>query len=72
MNDEKFGLNGKEYIELNKILKYFNWVESGGIAHEVIDEGLVKVNGDVELRRRRKLRVGDEVVFEKYSALITE
>ena len=59
----KFELNGKEFIELNKLLKILNWVESGGMAHSVIDEGLVKVNDVVELRRRNKLRKGTAIEF---------
>ncbi len=53
-----------EYIELNKLLKIMNWVGSGGQANQVIEEGLVEVNGSVELRKRNKLRDGDLVVFQ--------
>jgi ribosome-associated protein len=53
-----------EYIELNKLLKILNWVESGGQANNVIEQGLVEVNGKTELRKRNKLRPGDLVVFE--------
>jgi ribosome-associated protein len=53
-----------EYIELNKLLKIMNWVGSGGQANQVIEEGLVEVNGSVELRKRNKLRNGDLVVFQ--------
>jgi ribosome-associated protein len=38
-------------------------VNSGGEAHMVILDGLVKVNGVVELQKRKKLRVGDNVEF---------
>jgi ribosome-associated protein len=60
-----FELNGKEYIELNKLLKVLNFVETGGEAHVRIDAGLVKVNGLVEKQRRKKLRKGDIVLFRK-------
>ena len=53
-----------EYIELNKLLKIMNWIGSGGQANQVIEEGLVEVNGNVELRKRNKLRDGDLVVFQ--------
>lgn len=39
-------------------------VSSGTGAKQVIDEGLVKVNGEVETQRRKKLRPGDTVEFE--------
>ena len=54
----------KEYIKLDALLKYENLVESGGHAKHLIKEGWVKVNGEVELRRGRKLRVGDKVEAE--------
>jgi len=47
-------------------MKLLGWVESGAMAHEVIDEGLVKVDGETELRRRRKLRPGAIVQFETF------
>ncbi len=53
-----------EYIELMKLLKFENLVQSGGEAKLVIDDGVVLVNGEVELRRRKKLRDGDIVIFE--------
>jgi ribosome-associated protein len=62
-----FELNGNEYIELNKLLKVFNLVETGGEAHVHIDAGLVKVNGTIEKQRRKKLRTGDIVLFRKES-----
>jgi len=53
-----------EYIELIKLLKHLNWVESGAMAKMVVEDGMVSVNGEVELRKRKKLRPGDKVEFE--------
>lgn len=53
-----------DYIELNKLLKLEQLVQSGGHAKLVINDGLVKVNGEVEFRKRRKLIKGDLVEFE--------
>lgn len=53
-----------EYIELMKLLKYLNIVQSGGEAKMVITDGLVRVNGEVEFRKRHKLRKGFLVEFE--------
>ena len=50
-------------IELNKLLKFESLVASGGEAKMVIENGLVKVNGSVEIQKRKKLNVGDIVQF---------
>ncbi|MFK7757341.1 MAG: RNA-binding S4 domain-containing protein [Flavobacteriales bacterium] len=54
----------KEFIELNKLLKFENVISSGAEAGVVISDGLVLVNGEVETRKRKKLRSGDIVMFE--------
>ena len=54
----------KEYIELIKLLKLLNLVESGADAKIVVQEGLVECNKEIEFRKRRKLRVGDVVTFQ--------
>lgn len=59
-----------EYIELIRLLKRLNWVESGGMAKMVVDDGMVRVNGQVESRKRCKLRKGDQVDFEGMSVKI--
>lgn len=60
----------EEYIELIRLLKHLNWVESGGMAKTVVEEQLVRVNGELESRKRRKLRKGDVVQFEGQSVRI--
>jgi len=62
-NMEKFKLDGREFIELNNLLKIQSWVESGGRAKVLIGEGQVKVNGKVELRKRCKIQSGMTVEF---------
>ncbi len=59
----KFELEGQEYIELIKLLKFMNLVGSGGEAKAVVDEGEVIVNGEIESRKRRKCIKGDVVEF---------
>ena len=58
-----FSLQG-EYIELCKLLKAVNLVASGGEGKEVVSQGLVRVDGVVETRRRCKIRSGQQVEFE--------
>jgi len=53
-----------EFIELNKLLKILGLAQTGGHAKIIIEEGEAKVNGEVELRKRKKLREGDVVEFE--------
>ena len=50
-------------ILLNQLLKALNWCESGAQANAVIEDGLVKVNGKTELRKRNKLGKGIIVEF---------
>ncbi len=54
----------EEPIELYKVLKFENMVNSGGEAKYVISEGQVMVNGEVETRKRKKLYSGDIVEFK--------
>lgn len=54
----------EEFIKLGQALKAAGLVESGVEAKEVIQEGLVMVNGEVDKRRGRKLYAGDQVVFD--------
>jgi len=67
---EEFALNNREYIELNNLLKVLGLCDTGGMAKAAIAEGLVKVNGSVELRKRCKLRKGDKIEFEGHEILV--
>ena len=66
----EFHLEHQEYIELNRLLKLLGWVESGGQANMFITEGQVIVNGETELRKRKKLRENDVVLFMKQEVKI--
>ena len=61
----------EEYIKLGQDLKAANLVESGVDAKFAIEDGLVKVNGEVEYQRGKKLRDGDVVTFDGESIRIT-
>ena len=52
-----------EFVELYKILKFEGLADSGGNAKQVIEDGLVSVNGEVETRKRKKIRPGDQIDF---------
>lgn len=70
MEQIEFSLS-TEYIELIKLLKLLNLVESGADAKIVVEEGLVKCNEDIEFRKRKKLRSGDIVVFNNSTIKIS-
>lgn len=53
-----------EYIKLGQALKAAGLVDSGVDAKLVIQDGLVKVNGETEVQRGKKLYDGDTVTFE--------
>ena len=57
-----FALRG-DHITLDALLKASGMVSSGGAAKVLIAEGGVRVNGEAETRRGRKLRVGDVVTL---------
>ena len=59
----EFELQG-EFIPLIQLLKATNLVQTGGEAQIVVSEGLVKYNGEVDYRKRLKVKRGDVVEFE--------
>ena len=67
---EKININ-TEYIKLDQLLKFVNAVEGGGMAKNVILDGLVKVNGEVVLQRGKKLKEGDVIEFNNEKYLIS-
>ena len=53
-----------EFIKLGQALKLANLVSSGVDAKFVINDGLVKVNGEIDTRRGKKLVPGDTFEYE--------
>jgi ribosome-associated protein len=60
----------KEPVELYKILKFEGLVASGGEAKSVIAEGLVKINGEIEIRKRKQIVSGDIIEFGQEKLLM--
>ena len=63
-----------EPVELYKVLKFEGMAESGGQAKAVIAAGLVLVNAEVELQKRKKIFAGDTIEFngeQRRVALVT-
>lgn len=59
----KYHLGEKDHIPLCDLLKILNLCQSGGEAKFAISEGEVRVDGEVELRKRCKIREGQKVEF---------
>lgn len=70
MTDHVFELKG-EFIPLIGLLKHIGLAATGGHASMMVTEGEVKVNGKVELQKRKKLRDGDQVLIEGHRISIT-
>ena len=63
MSKEKIKVSG-EYIKLQDLLKLSGLCETGGHAKVEVQDGNVRVNGEVCTMRGKKLRTGDEVEFD--------
>lgn len=62
----------EDYIKLGQALKAANLVESGVEAKFVIQDGLVKVNGQIEIQRGKKLYDGDVVEYNNEQVKIVK
>lgn len=56
-----------EYIELNKLLKASGLCVTGGQAKMAVEDSLVTVNGEIETRKRRKIKDGMIVNYDIHS-----
>lgn len=66
MEKHEFTLK-EDYIELIKLLKFLGIADTGGQAKQMVERNVVTVDGELETRKRRKLRAGMVVVVdEKY------
>jgi ribosome-associated protein len=71
MSTLDFELRG-DHIDLGALLKATGLAGSGGSAKTLIVEGAVRVNGEIETRRRRKLRAGDSVMLGDAQVLLRQ
>ena len=63
MKTEKIAID-TEFIRLDALLKFGGAVDTGGQAKLVIQDGLVKVNGEICTMRGKKMRSGDRAEYE--------
>ncbi len=59
-----------DYIELYKLIKVLDLVDSGGDAKQLISEGYVKKNNTLELRKRAKIIKGDKIQIADVTILV--
>jgi len=57
-------LDGKPHIDLCDLLKVAGFAPTGGVGKHLVAAGEVKVDGEVELRKRAKIRTGQVVEFK--------
>jgi len=62
MQQVEFQLNG-DFVELNQLLKLVGVCDSGGAGKQLVAEGVVSVDGHVELRKTCKVRAGSVVTL---------
>ena len=58
--------DGDNFIPLISLLKAVGIAESGSMAQDVVTAGLIRRNGEIELRKRAKIISGDIIEFENY------
>ncbi len=68
---KEFKLNDHEFIALCDLLKTIGFCQTGGQAKSVIFDGMVKVDGEVELRKRGKIVANQIVEFQGESVKVT-
>ncbi len=66
-----FRLDDSEFVELSRLLKYVGLFESGGMSKAEIALGRVKVDSQIELRKRCKIRSGQIVDYQGKKILVT-
>ncbi|WP_131838534.1 RNA-binding S4 domain-containing protein [Acetobacteroides hydrogenigenes] len=70
MKKIEFALTKGDYIQLSQLIKAVNIAANGAEAGVMVDDGIVKLNGAVESRKRAKIRVGDVVEILDYTIYV--
>ena len=61
-----------EYIELQQLLKLTDWISTGGEAKFAVKQLNIRINGEKENRRGRKIYPGDVVLIEEKRYEVTD
>ena len=68
---KEFKLDGSPYVQLCDLLKITDLTSSGAEAKHLISEGKVKVDGEIELRKRCKISSGQVVEYSGQQIKVT-
>ena len=60
-----------EYIKLDSLLKFAGLCDTGGFAKELVQQGAVRVNGEVCTMRGKMIRPGDTVEVDRFLVHVT-
>ena len=60
-----------EYIKLDSLLKFAGLCDTGGFVKELVQQGAVRVNGEVCTMRGKKIRPGDTVEVDRFLVHVT-
>ena len=60
-----------EYIKLDSLLKFAGLCDTGGFAKDLVQQGAVRVNGEVCTMRGKKIRPGDTVEVDRFLVHVT-
>jgi len=71
MQQIEFQLNS-EFVELNQLLKMVGLCDSGGAGKALVAEGVVSVDGQLELRKTAKIRAGSVVALGDVSISVLD
>lgn len=61
---------GREFVELNQLLKLIGLCDSGGAGKALVASGVVSVDGAVELRKTAKIRAGQRVALPGFDVSV--
>lgn len=59
-----------DFIKLDQLIKYLGIVQTGGESKHLINEGLIKINGEIEYKRGRKIKKGDIIEIKDIDSFI--
>jgi len=73
MSEQTFHLReGDEFIELHKLLQLIGVAQTGGHAKLLIEDGVVIVDGEIESKKRRKIKSGMKVEVDEIIVEVTQ
>lgn len=69
---KEFSLKGSDHIDLCDLMKLVDFAPNGAVAKHIIASGVVKVDGEIETRKRCKIRAGQVIEYQGQSAKVID